>query len=272
MWCDWRAERGADDAECTISEGDEFSATVRMRRDGNAERGGRARRRRARAGGSAHRIGLHLRPYARRARPHGRIGHRTGADHHRRSARRTAGGGRTRLRAGRPGSVFGRRRGAGYRRQNRAWRASARRRRFAVDPRIVNSEGASLRFVCRPARLRQLARFLRRLSHQQLLAEHRARWRAMATPWSATTGTRAARSCGELETPEQIGRIAAERALRRLGARKVATQKACPSCSSRAPPRSLLGSHLRGRAAASRSTARRRSWPANWARRSPPTG
>ena len=43
--------------------------------------------------------------------------------------------------------------------------------------------------------------------------------------WSATTGTPPRRSAERLESPESVGRIAAERAIRRLNARKVPTQK-----------------------------------------------
>ena len=48
---------------------------------------------------------------------------------------------------------------------------------------------------------------------------------AKAIPWSAITGCRLARRFAGLEPAEHVGRIAAERVLRRLGARKVETQK-----------------------------------------------
>ncbi len=96
---------------------------------------------------------------------------------------------------------------------------------FAVDPRISNSDGASFdshlgRHVF--ANSRGFAGEYRS-SHCSLVAaplaidgESRERdyWFSMA------------RSAKRLRAPEEIGRIAASRALRRLGARKVETQKA----------------------------------------------
>ena len=55
------------------------------------------------------------------------------------------------------------------------------------------------------------------------LALGRAPGRARAGRWSGTTGTRPGAGLGDLEPPEQVGRTAAERTLRRLGARQVPT-------------------------------------------------
>ena len=75
------------------------------------------------------------------------------------------------------------------------------------------------------ARVREFARIPGRVSDQQLLAESPRRWRARATRWSATIGIPPRAAMRKLESPAAIGRHAAERTVRRLGARKVPTQK-----------------------------------------------
>ena len=67
--------------------------------------------------------------------------------------------------------------------------------------------------------------FRGRVPLQLLLAEHGRRWRATANRWSATTGTPWRAVLPAWKPPEQVGRMAAQRALRRLNAVKVETQK-----------------------------------------------
>jgi PmbA protein len=105
---------------------------------------------------------------------------------------------------------------------------AARRAEIAaldLDPRIANSEGAS---------------FESHLSHhifansRGFLGEYRTSYCGLSAVPVAREGESMerdywftqARSFSGLESPEDVGRIAAQRALRRLGARKVETQKA----------------------------------------------
>ena len=82
---------GASDAECTIAEGDEFSANVRMREVENLKEAG------SRGAGLRILIGRHTgASYTSDLSkdgiaPPGEIGDRTGRYHHRRSPRRVAG-------------------------------------------------------------------------------------------------------------------------------------------------------------------------------------
>ena len=77
-----------------------------------------------------------------------------------------------------------------------------------------------------------------------------------------------ARSSGRLESPEFVGRIAAERAIRRLNARKVPTQKVPVVFEPRTAGSSWETSSEPSTEAP--STAMRLFLPANWAKRSPP--
>jgi len=95
---------------------------------------------------------------------------------------------------------------------------------MAVDPRIVNSEGAT--FSAHSG----LTAFANSLG---FTGSYRSSSCSMSVVPVAKDDAgmqrdywySVARTPGGLETPEEVGRRAAERALRRLGARKVATQK-----------------------------------------------
>jgi PmbA protein len=95
---------------------------------------------------------------------------------------------------------------------------------FAVDPRITNSEGASFDTHLGNTAFANSLGFCDsyRSSSCSLSAVPVAKQgEAMERDYWHTIG----RSAEALEAPEQVGRRAAERALRRLGARKVQTQK-----------------------------------------------
>ncbi len=99
---------------------------------------------------------------------------------------------------------------------------------FQVDPRIVNSEGASLESGVTVKVY---------VNSYGFSGAYRSSYCAVsATPVAEAAGASGkrlerdywysvARSVAALESPESIGRKAAERALRRLGARKVATRR-----------------------------------------------
>lgn len=96
---------------------------------------------------------------------------------------------------------------------------------FAVDPRINNSEGASFDSYTGTRVFANSRGFLDsyRTSNCSLTTVPVAReGSSMERDYWMT----AARSAARLESPEYVGRKAAERVLQRLGARKVATQKA----------------------------------------------
>lgn len=96
---------------------------------------------------------------------------------------------------------------------------------LGVDPRINNSEGASFDSYVGLRVFANSREFLHsyRTSNCSLSAVPVARQDgAMERDYWMT----AARSAARLESPEYVGRKAAERVLRRLGARKIATQKA----------------------------------------------
>jgi PmbA protein len=112
---------------------------------------------------------------------------------------------------------------------------------MSVDPRINNSEGASFDSY---TGMRVFA------NSRGFVNSYRSSSCALSVVPVARQGdsmerdfwTTAARSSARLETPEYVGRKAAERVLRRLGPRKVPTQKAAVIFESRAA-RTLL-SHL----------------------------
>ena len=95
---------------------------------------------------------------------------------------------------------------------------------LAADPRIANSEGASFDTTW-ANRVRQLARLLRGSYRNSSCSLSAVPVAQEATRWSATTGTPWLAAPRVSRSPRDVGRRAAERALRRLGARKVATQK-----------------------------------------------
>ena len=141
------------------------------------------------------------------------------APHHRRSARRAARSRRTRLARRRSRPLF-HDEAAGPRDRHQDRRRAPRRRSRArhFDPRITNSEGGSFDAYAGRPRLRQLARFRRRVPLQLLRRQRRAGRPRTANRWSATTGLIPRARFTDLESPEHVGRTAAERALRRLGA------------------------------------------------------
>ncbi len=105
--------------------------------------------------------------------------------------------------------------------------ASARRAEAAaraVDPRIVNSEGSQAES--------ELAQVVYGNTHGFLGAYEAASFALACEPIARQNGSlqrdswwTAARRLADLEPPERVGRRAAERALRRLGARRVRTQQ-----------------------------------------------
>ncbi len=116
-----------------------------------------------------------------------------------------------------------RRRGAGDR--DRAGRA--RRRRFAFDPRITNSEGATFGRTAGGVgdrAVERLPRGVRRARTSRSASCPSPPTRAARTA-AATTGPRK-RYLAELDPPAEVGREAARRTLRKLGARTVATCEA----------------------------------------------
>ncbi|MCX6634712.1 MAG: metallopeptidase TldD-related protein, partial [Acidobacteria bacterium] len=216
--------RGAGEAECTISEGDEFSVTVRMREIETLKEAG--------ARGAGVRVLLGQRPgssYTSDLTPDGLA---RMVDSAIELARLTTDD----PFAGLPeeaelGSVAG---DLGLYSDDVAALASDARIRmareceeaaFAVDARIVNSEGASF---SSSVGLRAFA------NSRGFAAAYRTSSCALNAGPVARDGDSmerdywytAARSAALLETPQQVGRIAAERALRRLNPRKIATERA----------------------------------------------
>jgi PmbA protein len=214
---------GATDAECTISEGEEFSANVRLREvETLKEAGSRAAGLRILRGlntGSAYTSDLSA----------------EGIGHMVRSAIELAGITTEDPHAGLPepgelGSIAGDlgmycgdveglatelKIGMARRAEDAALRA---------DPRITNSEGASFDT--------HLGRHAFANS-RGFAGEYQASYCSLSTVPVAREGESmerdywfsSARSFAGLEKPEDVGRIAAHRAVRRLGARKVETQK-----------------------------------------------
>jgi PmbA protein len=105
------------------------------------------------------------------------------------------------------------------------WAKQAEAAALSADPRIINSEGASCDTHL------GMSVFANSLG---FLGSYRSSSCSLsAVPVAKSNGSMErdfwfsiARSADGLESPEQVGRRAAERALRRLGARKVPTQKA----------------------------------------------
>jgi len=214
---------GATDAECTISQGDEFSASVRMREvESLKEAGSRAaglRILRGRRTGSAYTSDLSVDGIRQMVRSAMELAEITTED----------------VFAGLPepselGAIAGDLRlysgdveilpadlkiDAARRAEDAALRA---------DPRICNSEGASFDTH---VGLHAFA------NSRGFAGEYRASYCSLAAVPVARSGESmerdywhsAARSFAGLEQPEEIGRIAAGRALRRLGAVKVETKK-----------------------------------------------
>jgi PmbA protein len=218
------AERGATDAECTIAEGDEFSATVRLGEvETLKEAGSRAAGLRVLLGqrqGSSYTSDLtdegiaqmvdaaiaiaritEEDPFAGLPEP-GELGQLT-----------------TDLKLAEPDVPLVE---AGAR-IDAAKRAEATA--LAADPRITNSEGASCEtysgcriFANSRGFLGSYASTTASLSATPVAREgeqmERDYWHSISRSWAG------------LESPEEVGRKAAHRAVRRLGARKIDTRKA----------------------------------------------
>ncbi len=216
-------DRGATDAECTLAEGEEFSALVRMRSlETLKDAGSRAAGLRVLVGqrvGSSYTSDLSAEGIRKLVDSAIELAAISSEDPH----------------AGLPDpSELGKLTGdlqlfsadvntldTGYRiEQARQTEEAA----FATDPRITNSEGASFSAY----------------SGERLFANSRGflgSYRTSSCSLSATPVARegefmerdywysSARSYSRIESPAHIGRRAAERTVRRLGARKVATQK-----------------------------------------------
>jgi PmbA protein len=216
-------EAGASDAECTISEGDEFSANVRMRELENLKqagsRGAGLRVMVGRRTGSSHTSDLSREGVDRLIGAAMELAEITGEDPH----------------AGLPepeelGSVDG---DLGLysddvEQLNTEARIEIAKRAEAAaldsDPRIFYAEGAG--FDCQNGRLIFA-------NSRGFAGEYRNSYCSVAAVPLARDGESmerdmwwsAARAYGKLEAPEQVGRIAAQRALRRLNPVKVSTCK-----------------------------------------------
>jgi PmbA protein len=217
-------DQGASDAECTIAEGDEFSANVRMREiESLKEAGSRSAGLRVLRGlrsGSSYTSDVSAEGVRRLVESALELASLTSEDPH----------------AGLPdpselGSIDGdlglyfddvaRLETSVKIEQARAAEEAA----FAVDPRISNSEGASFdSYLSR----RVFA------NSRGFLGSYRSGYCLLSVVPVAREGdamerdywASIARTLERLEPPSEIGRIAAQRALRRLGARKIPTCKA----------------------------------------------
>ena len=261
---------GATAAECVVREGDEFSTLVRLGAGRDPEGIRLKIHRSARLLRTARRQHLLQRLLPRRPRPHAEVRARARENHLRRSLRRNS-----RSRSARPDltaisistheDVYSL---PGADRIDYARRAEKAALDF--DPRIKNSEGGS---------------FDAATGHKVLANSHgfvgeysRSYCSVAAVPIAQTEDGAmqrdywysVARTLNKLDSPEKVGKIAAERTLRRLGARKAKTAKVPV----------VLRSH--GRRPRSSSTFSKASTetpsiaahhfsPASWARRSPAT-
>jgi len=232
-------ERGASDAECTISEGSEFSANVRMREVESLKqagsRGAGLRVLTGKRAGSAYTSDLSADGISQMVGSAIELASITSEDPH----------------AGLPeaaemGAIPGDLQlyCADIERLETPFKIdlarSAEAAALGADPRISNSEGGS--FDSRLGR-RVFA------NSRGFAGEYRSSYCSLAAVPVARDGESMerdywmsiARSFAGLETPEHIGRVAAERALRRLRPRKVETQRV-PVVFEPRTARSLLGS------------------------------
>jgi len=214
---------GATDAECTISEGDEFAANVRMRELENLKeagsRGAGLRILRGRNTGSSYTSDLSNEGVEKLVRSAIELADITTVDPH----------------AGLPepeelGSLAGDLKlyspdVEGLETNLKVGLAKrAEEAAFATDPRISNSEGASFDTY--------LGRHIFANS-RDFTGEYRASWCSLAAAPVARDGASmerdswdtTSRSFVALEPPEHVGRVAAQRALRRLNPVKVETQR-----------------------------------------------
>jgi len=216
-------EAGSTDAECTIAQGDEFTADVRMRELENLkEAGSRAaglRILRGRNTGSSYTSDLSAEGLAGLVRSAVELAEVTTEDPH----------------AGLPeaeelGSLSGELAlysddVAGLETESKiALAKRAEEAALSADPRIVNSEGASFN--------NYTGRHIFANS-RGFAGEYRSSYCSLSVSPVARSGESMerdywhtlARGVAGLEPPEQVGRIAAQRALRRLNAVKVETRK-----------------------------------------------
>ena len=217
------AEKGATGAECTIAEGNEFSVSVRMREvESIKDAGSRGAGLRVLIGkktGSAYTSDLSEEGISQMIGAAIEIARITGEDPHAGLPDREA--------LGSIGDDLGLFSDdiAGLETGHKVEQArQAEAAALSADPRISNSEGAS---------------FDSHLGLHVFANSHgfTGSYRTSSCSLSAVPIAREgdsmerdywfslARSAGSLERPEDIGRRAAERAVRRLGARKVSTQK-----------------------------------------------
>ena len=231
-------DRGAADAECTISEGNEFSVNVRMREVESLKqagsRGAGLRILKGKRTGSAHTSDLSPEGIRQMVNAAIELASITGEDPH----------------AGLPDDAeFGQISSdlqlycADVEHLETAFKIGLAREAeasaLAADPRITNSEGGS--FDSRVGR-RVFA------NSRGFAGEYRTSYCSLSAVPVAREGESMerdywvsnSRGFAGLEPPEQIGRIAAQRALRRLGARKVETQRV-PVVFEPRTARSLLG-------------------------------
>ena len=215
--------RGADEAECAVSEGDEFSVTVRMREiETLKDAGSRGAGVRVLVGarqGSSYTSDLTPEGLGRMIDSALELARLTTDDPHAGLPDREELGS-----APGPLDLYCDDIAALSTEAKIHMAKDAEAASFAVDPRIANSEGATF------------------ASHLGLHAFANSRgfagaYRATSCSLSSVPVARdgesmerdywytAARSAARLEPPEQVGRIAAERALRRLNARKVETTR-----------------------------------------------
>jgi len=216
-------DAGATDAECTISEGDEFSANVRMREvESLKEAGSRAAGLRILIGkctGSSYTSDLSQEGIERLVKSALELAEVTTEDPH-------AGLPEPEELGAIPGDLKLYCADVAQLQTERKIEAAKRAEEaaLAADPRIVNSEGASFdthtgRHVFANSR--------------GFRGEYQTSYCSLAVSPVAREGESMerdfwytmARGAAGLEPPEQVGRIAAQRALRRLNAVKVGTQK-----------------------------------------------
>ena len=214
---------GATDAECTISEGEEFSAAVRMREVESLKeagsRGAGIRVLRGQRAGSSYTSDLSPEGVAKMVNAALALARITSEDPH----------------AGLPeaadlGALAGDLQlyDDAIAHMQAEWKIgqakAAERAAFDFDPRIQNSEGASFDS--------HIGRRVFANSCGFSGAYRTSSCGLSVVPVAKDSGGMerdywhtAARIASRLESPETVGRRAAERAIRRLGARKVATQK-----------------------------------------------
>ena len=231
-------DRGATDAECTVAEGEEFSAVVRMRSlEKLKDAGSRAAGLRVLIGkrvGSSYTSDLSEEGIRKMVDSAIHVTQISTEDPHAGlpdAAELGTFGGDLSLYSADIANI-----GTDFRvEQARATEEAA----FAADPRVVNSEGASFD-----------AHTGERLfaNSRGFLGSYRTSRCSLSTTPVAREGDSmerdfwysSARSHAKLDSPAAVGRRAAERTVRRLGARKVATQKV-PVVFDPLTARSLLG-------------------------------